>query len=70
MERAAEKYKSKYVKKDYKNKFKELNLLQAEAAHQKSNYQKLNKSFTKRKTSKDDTVNLTDSSDIKSLSGS
>ena len=33
--RAAEKYKSKYVKKDYKNKFKELNLLQAEASHKK-----------------------------------
>ena len=52
MERAAEKYKSKYVNKYYKKKLKELNILQAEAAHQKSKYDNLNKAFTKRKTSK------------------
>ena len=55
--RAAEKEKSKYGKKNYKNKSKELNLLQAEADHQKSKYEKLNKAFTKRKTSKEETVN-------------
>ena len=32
--RYGEKYESKYVKRDYNNKFKELNLLQVEAAHQ------------------------------------
>ena len=53
MARDAEKDKSKYVKKDYKKKFKELNILQVEAAHQKSRYEKLNKAFTKRKTSKE-----------------
>ena len=64
--RAAEKDKSKYGKKDYKKKFKELNLLQEEAAHQKSKYKKLNKAFTKSKTSKKETVNIADSSDSKS----
>ena len=49
--RAAEKDKSKYSNKDHKRKFKELNLLQAEAAHQESKYENLNKAFTKRKTS-------------------
>ena len=37
-ERDAEKYKSKYGKKYYNKKFKELNILQSEAAHQKSKY--------------------------------
>ena len=68
--RAAEKYKSKYENKDYKKNFKELNLLQAEAANQKSNNEKLNKSFTKRNTYKEDTVNLVDSSDSNSSSRS
>ena len=63
MARAAENYKSKYVKKDYKKKSKELNLLQAEAAHQKSKYENLNKDFTKINTSKEETVNLADSSE-------
>ena len=51
-------------------KFKELNLLQAEAAHQKSKYEKLNKVFTNMMTSKEDTVNLADSSDRNSSSSS
>ena len=37
--------------------------MQAEAAHQKSKYEKLNKAFTKRNTSKEETVKLADSSD-------
>ena len=36
----------------YNKMFKELDLLQAEAAHQKYKYENLNKDFTKRKTSK------------------
>ena len=63
MARAAENYESKYVKKDYKKKSKELNLLQAEAAHQKFKYENLNKAFTKRKTYKEETINLADSSE-------
>ena len=70
MLRAAEKDNSKYVKKDYKKKFKKLNLLQAKAAHQKSKYEKLNKYFTKSKTSKEEMVNIADSSDRKSSSRS
>ena len=64
--RSAEKYKSNYGKADYNNNIKELNLLQAEAAHQKSKHEKLNKDFTKRNTSNDDTVNIADSPDINS----
>ena len=60
--RAAEKEKSKYVKKYYKKKFKEINFLQAEAAHQKYKYEKIYKAFTKRKISKEETVNIADSS--------
>ena len=45
---------------------KELNILQAEAAHQKSKYDNLNKAFTKSKTSKEDTVVLYNSSDSES----
>ena len=58
MARSADKDKSKYVKKDYKKEFKELNLLQAEAAHHKSKYENLNKAFTKSKTYKYETVYL------------
>ena len=61
--RDAEKDKSKYVNKDYKNKFKKLNILQAEFTYQKSKYEKINKAFTKRTTSKEETVNLADSSE-------
>ena len=68
--RDLDKYKSKYVNKCYKNSFKELNLLQAESAHQKSNYENLNKAFTKKKTSKEDIVVLADSSDSDSSSRS
>ena len=68
--RAEEKYKSKYVKKEYKKKFKELNLLQEEASHQKPKYEKLNKAFTKRKTYKEETVNISDSYDFNSSSSS
>ena len=63
MKKATGNYKSNYVKKDYKKKFKELNLLQAEAAHQKSKYENLNKAFTKKKTYKQETVNIVDSYD-------
>ena len=51
-ERSKDKDKTKYGKKYYKKKFKELNILQAEAAHQNSKYGNLNKSFTKKKTSR------------------
>ena len=61
--RASYKDKPKYGKNDYKKRFKELNLLQAEAAHKKSKYEKLNKYFIKRNTSKGETVVLYDSSD-------
>ena len=62
------KYKDnpKYGKKDYKKRFKELNLLQAEAAHQKYRYEKLNKAITKKKTYKKKTVVLYDTSDSNS----
>ena len=49
-------------------KFKELNLFQTEAAHQKYKYEKLNKAFTKRNTSKEETVNISDSLYIHSSS--
>ena len=68
MTSAAEKDKSKYVKKYYKNKFNKINLLQAEAAHQKYKHENINKAFTKRKTSKEKTINLENSSDRISLS--
>ena len=66
--RASEKYKSKYGKKDYKKRFKKLNLLQAEAVHQISKYKKLNKAFTKRNTSEEENFNISDSSDSNSSS--
>ena len=56
--------KSKYVKKYYKNKFKELNLIQEKSSHQKSKYEKLNNALTKRNTSKEDIIILDESSDI------
>ena len=37
--------------------------MQAEAAHHKYNYEELNKAFTKKNTSKEETFNLADSSD-------
>ena len=37
--------------------------MQAEAAHQKSKYEKLNKAFTKRENSKEEAVNIADSLD-------
>ena len=40
--------------------------MQSEAADKKSKYEKLNKYFTKRKTSNEDTVNLADYSDSNS----
>ena len=42
--------------------------MQAEAAHQKYKYEKINKAFTKRKTSKEETINLDESSDRNSSS--
>ena len=68
MERAEEKDKSKYVKKEYKKKFKELNIFQEEAAHQNYKYEKINKAFTKRKTSKEETINIYDYYDRNSSS--
>ena len=44
--------------------------MQAEAAHQKSNYKKLNKAFTQRKNSKEDTIVLAKYSDRDSSSRS
>ena len=58
--RAKDKDKPKYGRKHYKNKFKGLNLLQSEAANQKSKYEKSSKTFTKKKTSKKETVVLDD----------
>ena len=66
--RAAEKDKYKYGNKDYKNKFTELNLLQAEANHQKSKYEELNKSFKIRKIYEEETINLAESLDSNSSS--
>ena len=54
-ERSKDKDNPKYEKKDYKKNFKELNLLEREAAHQRANYlkhKKLNKYFAKKKTPK------------------
>ena len=66
--KARTKYKDnpKYSKKDYKNKFKELNILEREVAHQRAKYlkyKKLNKVFSKNKTPKNETVILDDTSD-------
>ena len=44
--------------------------MQAESSHQKSKYEKLNKAFAKKKTSKEETVILDDTSDSDSLSSS
>ena len=44
--------------------------MQVEAAHQKSKCENINKAFTKRKTSKEETVVLSDSYDSNSLSRS
>ena len=44
--------------------------MQEEAAHQKSKYRNLNKTFTKRKTSKEETVVIADSLDGDSSSRS
>ena len=46
------------MENDYKNNFKEINLLQAQSAHQNSKYENLNKAFAKKNTSKEDTVIL------------
>ena len=56
------------MKKYYKKNFKELNLLQAKAFHQKSKYKKINKYFTKENSSKEETVILYDTSDSDSSS--
>ena len=68
--RPKDKDNTEFGKKDYKKKFKELNLFQAEASHQNHKYEKLNKSSTKKKTPKEDTVVLDDSSDSNSSSSS
>ena len=67
MASAAENDKSNYVKKYYKNKSNKINLLQSEAGHQKYKHEKINKYFTKSKTSKEKTINLDKSSDSNSL---
>ena len=64
--RAKDKYNHKYGKNYYKKKFTEFNLLRAEAAHQKSKYENLNKAFTKKKTFKEQTAVLDNSSDSNS----
>ena len=56
----------KYLKSDYKNKFKDLNLLEREASHQRAKYpkyKKLNKAFAKKNTPKEETVIIYDTSD-------
>ena len=71
--RSKDKYNPKYGKKYYKKKFRELNLLERESAHQRAKYlkyKKLNKAFSKKKTPKEDTVNLDDTSDSNSSSSS
>ena len=55
-------------KNDYKKKFRELNLLQAEATYQKSKHEKINKAFVKKNTTKEGTVIFYDTSDSKSPS--
>ena len=70
MANAKGKNKSKYFKKDYKKKFIEINILQSEDFHQRSKYEKLNKTFTKINTYEEDTVNLASSSDTNSKSSS
>ena len=65
---AKDKDNPKYEKKYYKKKAKELNILQAEDAHQKSKYEKLNKAFTKKNTPKEETVILDDTLDSNSSS--
>ena len=55
MARDKDKNNPKYIKRYYNKKFKELNLLEREPAHQMSNYLKynsLNKTFVKKKTHK------------------
>ena len=50
-------------KKGYTKKFKKLNILQAEAALERAKYKQLNKAFAKKKTPKEETVILDDTSD-------
>ena len=50
-------------KEDYMKNFKEINLLKAQADHQKSKNKKLNKAFSKKKTSKEENVILDDTLD-------
>ena len=50
-------------KKDYNKKFKKLNLLQAEAAHQRAKYKNQNKAFAKKKTPKEETIIIYDTLD-------
>ena len=69
-ERAKDKDNPECEKKDYKKKFKEIILFQAEASHQNSKYENLSKAFTKKKTPKEDTVIWDDSSDSNSSSRS
>ena len=52
----------------YKRKSKEINLLQAEAAHQRAKYKKLNKAFSKKKISKEESVIIYYTSDRNSSS--
>ena len=68
--RASDKDNPKDGKGGYKKKFKELNIFQVEAAHQKYRYEKLSKDLTKKKTSNEDNVVLYDSLDSDSSSSS
>ena len=66
-----DKYSHHYSTKDYKRKSKEVNLLEREAAHQRAKYLKyknLNKYFAKKKTRKEETAILDNTSDSDSLS--
>ena len=69
--RAKDKDNPKYEKIYYKKNFKELNLLEGEAAHQRAKYLKyknINKAFAKKKTPKEETVILYYNSDRDSSS--
>ena len=61
--RSKDKDNPKYVEKYYKKNSKGLNLLHTKAAHQSAKYNNRNKAFTKKKTTKEKTVVLYDTSD-------
>ena len=72
-ERAKYKDNTKYETKDYKKKFKEVNLVERKPAHQRAKYlkyKKLNKAFSNKKNPKEETVIIYDTLDSDSSSSS